>query len=238
MPQQNQEVGMPAYAYDNYDCFISELGPVQISNVINVITCNTGFTLSWCVEFPGSTNPLTSTTIIGVPDNKASHSYNAQTREGNTVVTGLEPNTMYKVQIRVANSLGVALSNEMAPNTTCGKKNSVTIVTPAHWFILVPDILNVTDAKAIIDNLGDVTITFTDARTGPCNSNNEYVIRNEDTIWAIVRGERGQDNIVTITFNRDSVPDQESVLTIATKNGNDESQRSAAVSLSLPPGKF
>ena len=95
-----------------------------------------------------------------------------------------------------------------------------------------------TDATAMIDNQGMVTMTFTDTRTGPCNSNNEYVIRNEDTIWATVRGERGQDNIVTITFNRDRVPDQESVLTIATKNGNDESERSPAVSLQLPPGKF
>ena len=84
---------------------------------------NTGFTLSWCVEFSGSTNPLTST-IIGVPDDKATHSYDAQTQEGSTVVTGLEPNTPYTVQIRVANSLGAALSNKMAPNTICGKKNT------------------------------------------------------------------------------------------------------------------
>ena len=95
-----------------------------------------------------------------------------------------------------------------------------------------------TDAKAMIDIQGMVIITFTDARTGPCNLNNEYVIRNGDTIWATVRGERGLDNIVTITFERHIVPDQEPELTIATKNGSDESQRSAAVSLPLPPGKF
>ena len=93
-----------------------------------------------------------------------------------------------------------------------------------------------TDATAMIDNQGMVAMTFTDARTGPCNSNNEYVIRNGDVIWATVGGERGQDNIVTITFDRDTVPDQEPELTIATKNGNDESQRSPAVSLQLPPG--
>ena len=172
------------------------------------------------MEFSGSTNPLTSTIIGGVSDDKAVHSYDAQTQQGSTVVTGLEPNTEYKLQIRVSNSLGETVSSERTQRTTCGKKNSLTIVAPAHWFVLVPDVLNVTDAKATIDNLGEVTITFTDPRTGPCNSNNEYVIRNGDTTWATVRGGRGQDNIVTITFERDSVPDQESVLTIATKNGN------------------
>ncbi|XP_065831917.1 cell adhesion molecule DSCAM-like isoform X2 [Oscarella lobularis] len=192
-------------------------GPVQISDVTNVI--NTGFTLSWCVEFSGSMNPLTSTIIGGLSDDKARHSYDAQTQQGSTVVTGLEPNTEYKVQIRVSNSLGETVSSERTQRTTC-----------------VPDVLNVTDAKATIDNLEEVTITFTDARNGPCNSNNDYVIRNGDTIWATVRGERGQDNIVTITFDRDSVPDQESELTIATRNGNDESQRSAAVSLQLLQG--
>ena len=82
---------------------------------------NTGFTLSWCVEFSGSTNPLTSTIIGGVSDDKATHSYDAQTQQGSTVVTGLEPNTEYKLQIRVTNSLGEAVSNELTQRTTCGK---------------------------------------------------------------------------------------------------------------------
>ena len=96
-----------------------------------------------------------------------------------------------------------------------------------------------TDATAMIDNQEMVTITFTDARTGPCNLNNEYVIRNGDNIWETVRKERGQDNIVTITFK--PVPDvlSDTELTIATRNGNVESQQSAAVSLQqLPQGKF
>ena len=196
---------------------------------------NTGFTLSWCVEFSGGTNPLTSTILGGVSDDKATHSYDAQTQQGSTVVLGLEPNTEYKLQICVRNSLGEALSTETTQRTTCGKKNSLTIVTLAHWFALVPDVLNVTDAKAMIDNQGTITITFTDARNGPCNSNNEYVIRNEDTIWATVRGERGQDNIVTITFDQDLVTHGDYELTIAAKNGNDESQRSAAVSFDESP---
>ena len=45
-------------------------------------------------------------------------------------------------------------------------------------------------------------MTFTDVRTGQCNSNNEYVIKNGDIIWATVRGGRGQGNVVTISFDR------------------------------------
>ena len=106
---------------------ISEPGPIQISEVSNVI--DIGFTLSWCVEFSGSSGPLTFT-IIGVSADKATHSYDAQTHQGSTVVAGLEPDTEYKVQIRVSNSLGEAVSNELTQRTTCGRKNSVTIVTP------------------------------------------------------------------------------------------------------------
>ena len=93
------------------------------------------------------------------------------------------------------------------------------------------------DAKAMINNQGKAVITFTDARTGPCNSNNTYVIRNEDTIWATVRGER-QDNIVTITFQQDLVTDGDYELTIAAMNGKYESQRSAAVLLQSTLGNF
>ena len=99
-----------------------EPGPVEISNVMKVI--NTGFTLNWCVEFSGSTNPLTST-IIGVSADKAAPTYNPQTQQGSTVVTGLEPNTTYTVQIRVSNSLGEAVSNKTTQRTACGKKNVV-----------------------------------------------------------------------------------------------------------------
>ena len=88
---------------------------------------NTGFTLKWCVEFSGNSDPLTYT-IIGVSADKAKHSYNAQTQQGSTVVTGLEPNTTYTVQIRANNPLGEAVSTETTQRTTCGKKNIVTIV--------------------------------------------------------------------------------------------------------------
>ena len=94
-----------------------------------------------------------------------------------------------------------------------------------------------TNANAVIDNQGRGTITFTDTRTGPCNSNNNYVIRNGDTMWKTVGVER-QDNIVTITFEGDILSDGDNALTIAAKNGNDESQRSAAVSLQSTQGNF
>ena len=88
---------------------------------------NTGFTLKWCVEFSGNSDPLTYT-IIGVSADKATHSYNAQTQQGSTVVTGQEPNATYPVQIRVSNALGEAVSNQKTPHTTCCKRTSVTIV--------------------------------------------------------------------------------------------------------------
>ena len=88
---------------------------------------NTGFTLNWCLEFSGNSDSLTYT-IIGVSADKATHLYDAQTQQGRTVVTGLEPNADYKVQIRVSNPLGAVVSNERTSHTTCGKRNSVTIV--------------------------------------------------------------------------------------------------------------
>ena len=93
------------------------------------------------------------------------------------------------------------------------------------------------DAKAMINNGGKAVVTFTDARTGLCNSNNEYVIRNGDIEWESIGVER-QDNTVTITFERDIVPDRDYELTIAATNGKYESQRSAAVSLQFSQGEF
>ena len=85
-----------------------------------------------------------------------------------------------------------------------------------------------TGAKATIDNVGEVTMTFTDRRTGPCNAK-AYVIRSGDTVWANMTGARDQNNVVTISFKRDIVSGKEYELTIAANNDSDESQPSAAV---------
>ena len=65
------------------------------------------------------------------------------------------PDTKYDVQIRANNSFGVAVSERKTLQTTCGKKNSNCSVT--HCCVLVPGVLNVTDAEAMIadSQLGD-----------------------------------------------------------------------------------
>eukprot|EP00118_Oscarella_pearsei_P015814 m.145583 g.145583 ORF g.145583 m.145583 type:complete len:817 (+) comp38428_c0_seq1:446-2896(+) len=176
-------------------------GPVTLDPVSNVN--NTEFTLTWCVSFTGGIS--ITQTAVGLPG-AVIFNPEFKTDKWTATVTQLAPDTTFNVKVKVTNSEGEAESNEVPVKTKC-----------------VPDVVLVTNLKT---NSEENTITFTESRTGTCNTDNEYILKNEDTVWASTTTRNG-DN-VTITFDR-VIDTGAYSLTITAQNGNQESVPSAAI---------